>query len=112
MCFQWSREERTGVFGVPAAHNLVKNLVKFCSRSWPWRSRSHLGALVQTGPIGGVCHKNAATLLAPQGRRLIARDSFFIQVKIRTEPFFEFAGDGVDWLRQMRLPYFPVVAKT
>ena len=24
MCFQWSREERTGVFGVPAAHNLVK----------------------------------------------------------------------------------------
>jgi hypothetical protein len=20
MCFQWSREERTGVFGVPAAH--------------------------------------------------------------------------------------------
>jgi hypothetical protein len=29
MCFQWSREERTGVFGIPAAHNLVKNLVKF-----------------------------------------------------------------------------------
>jgi hypothetical protein len=39
MCFQWSREERTGGFGVPAAHNLVKNLVKFCSRSWPWRNR-------------------------------------------------------------------------
>jgi hypothetical protein len=39
MCFQWSREERTGVFGVPGAHNLVKNLVKFCSRSWPWRNR-------------------------------------------------------------------------
>jgi hypothetical protein len=50
-----------------------------------------------------------ATLLAPQGRRLIARESFFIQVKIRTAASFEFAGDGVDWLRQMRLPYFPVV---
>lgn len=43
MCFQWSREERTGVFGVPAARNSVKNSVKFCSRSWPWRSRSHIG---------------------------------------------------------------------
>ena len=39
MCFQWSIEERTGVFGAPAAHNLVKNLVKFCSRSRPWRNR-------------------------------------------------------------------------
>jgi hypothetical protein len=27
VCFQWSREERPGVFGVPEAHNLVKNLV-------------------------------------------------------------------------------------
>jgi hypothetical protein len=42
MCFQRSREERAGGFGAPAAHNSVKNLVKFCSRSWPWRSRSHI----------------------------------------------------------------------
>jgi hypothetical protein len=39
MCFQWSREERTGVYGAPVAHNLVKNLVKFCSRSRPWRNK-------------------------------------------------------------------------
>jgi hypothetical protein len=26
-------------FGVPAAQNLVK----FCSRSWPWKNRSHIG---------------------------------------------------------------------
>jgi hypothetical protein len=50
------------------------------------------------------------TLLYRKGKRLIARDSFFAQVKTHTVAHFEFAGDGVDWLRQMRLPYFPVVA--
>ena len=49
------------------------------------------------------------TLLVRDGRRLLARESFFVQVKIQTAARFEFAGDGIDWLRQMRLPYFPVV---
>jgi len=30
------------VFGVPGAHNSVKNLVKFCSRSWSWKNRVHV----------------------------------------------------------------------
>lgn len=51
-----------------------------------------------------------ATLLYREGKRLIARDSFFAQVKTHTAAYFEFAGDGLDWLRQMQLPYFPVVA--
>jgi hypothetical protein len=50
------------------------------------------------------------TLLYRKGKRLIARDSFFAQVKTHTAAHFDFAGDGIDWLRQMRLPYFPVVA--
>jgi hypothetical protein len=49
------------------------------------------------------------TLLYRDGKRLLARESFFVQVKTQTAARFEFVGDGIDWLRQMRLPYFPVV---
>ena len=49
------------------------------------------------------------TLLYRDGKRLLARESFSAQVKIQTAARFEFAGDGIDWLRQMQLPYFPVV---
>ena len=50
MCFQRSRDERTGAFGVPGAHNLTK----FCSRSWPWKSRpiSESSRLTSLLPMG------------------------------------------------------------
>jgi hypothetical protein len=63
MCFQWSREERTGVFGVPVAHNLVKNLVK----SVPDHGRG--GAVSHTGIF-------AASSLFSNRLRLLSRQEF------------------------------------
>lgn len=51
-----------------------------------------------------------ATLLRKHEKSLVAEDSFVVQVKTYTAPFFKFRGDGVRWLRQLSLPYFPVVA--
>lgn len=51
-----------------------------------------------------------ATLIRENGKTLDAEDSFVVQVKTHTSARFPFAGDGIKWLRQLRLPYFPVVA--
>lgn len=51
-----------------------------------------------------------ATLLRREGLSLIAEDSFLIQVKTHTAASFVFKGDGIDWLRHLRLPYFPTIA--
>lgn len=50
-----------------------------------------------------------ATLTSKKDKVLIAEDSFVVQVKIHTSPIFKFAGDGVEWLTSLKLPYFPVV---
>jgi len=52
-----------------------------------------------------------ATLFRREGPVLTAEDSFYVQVKTYTAAKFEFKGNGVEWLRQLRLPYFPLVAK-
>lgn len=49
------------------------------------------------------------TLLRQSGRVMIAEQSCMIQVKIRTAARFEIRGDGINWLRQLLLPYFPLV---
>ena len=51
-----------------------------------------------------------ATLLRREGRCFVAKDSIVIQVKTHTAARFAFKGDGIRWLRQLRLPYFPMVA--
>ncbi|MAT70110.1 MAG: hypothetical protein CMJ58_11385 [Planctomycetaceae bacterium] len=51
-----------------------------------------------------------ATLLKSDRKVLLACDSFVVQVKTHTSPFFEFVGDGIRWLKGLRIPYFPVVA--
>lgn len=51
-----------------------------------------------------------ATLLRQTGKALTANDSFFVQVKTHTSASFTFVGDGIEWLRSLRLPYFPLVA--
>ena len=50
-----------------------------------------------------------ATLLRSAGKCMIAENSFWAQVKIRTAAHFLIEGDGVNWLRQLKIPYFPVV---
>ena len=50
-----------------------------------------------------------ATLLRRTGKALTASDSFFVQVKTRTSATFRFVGDGIEWVRSLRLPYFPLV---
>ena len=35
---------------MPAAHDSVKNLVKFCSRSWQWMSRTNIGIFAPQFP--------------------------------------------------------------
>ena len=50
-----------------------------------------------------------ATLLRRDGRCFVAEDSFVTQVKTHTAARFEFQGVGIRWLRQLRLPYFPMV---
>jgi hypothetical protein len=49
------------------------------------------------------------TLIRKEGKALVAEDSFLVQVKVATSPIFSFSGDGVNWLRNLKLPYFPVV---
>jgi len=51
-----------------------------------------------------------ATLIQRNGKTLEAEDSFVVQVKTHTAARFSFAGDGIKWLCQLQLPYFPVVA--
>jgi hypothetical protein len=50
------------------------------------------------------------TLLRREGRTLVAAASFVVQVKTYTAPHFTFVGDGVRWLKELELPYFPMVA--
>lgn len=49
------------------------------------------------------------TLICREGRVLVAKNSFITQVKIASSPEFLIQGDGVEWLRNLQLPYFPVV---
>ena len=48
------------------------------------------------------------TLLRRNGRVFSASRSFVVQIKTHTTATFSFAGDGIDWLRNLKLPYFPV----
>ncbi|KPM47608.1 hypothetical protein [Jiulongibacter sediminis] len=48
------------------------------------------------------------TLLRKNGRVYSAEDSFIAQVKVNTSPVFSFEGEGVDWLKNLKLPYFPI----
>lgn len=49
------------------------------------------------------------TLIRREGRCLVAEDSFNIQIKTHSSAKFAFEGDGVAWLKRLRLPYFPLV---
>lgn len=51
-----------------------------------------------------------ATLIRRDGLSLIAEDSFLVQVKTHTAANFEFAGEGINWLRKLSLPYFPLIS--
>ena len=50
-----------------------------------------------------------ATLISRSGRAYSAGDSFLVQVKIHTAASFVFKGEGVEWLRNLHIPYFPLV---
>ena len=50
-----------------------------------------------------------ATLLRRAGKVYVAEESFFVQIKTASSANFTIAGDGIQWLRQLALPYFPVV---
>lgn len=50
------------------------------------------------------------TLIRRAKRVYVAEDSFCVQIKTRTSANFPLSGDGVKWLRELDLPYFPVVA--
>lgn len=47
-----------------------------------------------------------ATIIRREGRRLLAEDSFFVQVKSASERKCEFRDEALDWLRALKLPYF------
>lgn len=49
------------------------------------------------------------TLIRRTGRVYVAEDSFCVQIKTRTSANFPLSGDGIKWLRELSLPYFPVV---
>jgi hypothetical protein len=49
------------------------------------------------------------TLIRHEGSVLIAEDSFGVQIKTHTAARFTVKGEGVRWLRELKLPYFPVV---
>ncbi|WP_236979688.1 hypothetical protein [Membranihabitans maritimus] len=49
------------------------------------------------------------TLLKRTGKIYSAQDSFVAQIKIQSSPRFEFSGEGVNWLKSLRLPYFPII---
>jgi hypothetical protein len=48
------------------------------------------------------------TLLRKNGKVLSAENSFVAQIKIQSSPVFQFSGEGVEWLRNLELPYFPI----
>jgi len=50
------------------------------------------------------------TLLRRNGKVYVAEDSLAVQIKTRTSANFPFNGDGIRWIRELNLPYFPVVA--
>lgn len=50
------------------------------------------------------------TLIRKIGKVYVAEDSFAVQIKTRTSADFHFSGDGIRWLRELDLPYFPAVA--
>ncbi len=49
------------------------------------------------------------TIMQKNGKVLSTGDSFVAQIKTHTAATFSFAGEGIDWLRNMKLPYFPIV---
>lgn len=50
------------------------------------------------------------TLIRKSGRVYAAEESFAVQIKTHTSANFHFSGEGLRWLRELDLPYFPVVA--
>jgi hypothetical protein len=50
------------------------------------------------------------TLIRKSGNVYVAEDSFFVQIKTHTSANFHFSGEGLRWLSELDLPYFPVVA--
>ncbi len=48
------------------------------------------------------------TLLKKNGKVYSAQDSFVAQIKIQSSPVFQFSGEGIEWLKSLRLPYFPI----
>jgi hypothetical protein len=50
------------------------------------------------------------TLIRKSGKVFVAEDAFAVQIKTRTAADFEVAGQGMDWFRELDLPYFPIVA--
>lgn len=49
------------------------------------------------------------TLIRRTGSVYVAEDSFCVQIKTRTSANFPISGGGIKWLRELSLPYFPVV---
>ncbi len=50
------------------------------------------------------------TLMRRSGKVYVAENSFAVQIKTRTSADFPLYGDGIRWLRELDMPYFPVVA--
>jgi hypothetical protein len=50
------------------------------------------------------------TLLRRTGKVFVAERNFAVQVKTSTAAEFPFSGDGIRWLRELEIPYFPLVA--
>lgn len=50
------------------------------------------------------------TLIKKDGKTYLAEDSFAVQIKTVSSPTFSFSGNGIEWLRNLEIPYFPVVA--
>ena len=49
------------------------------------------------------------TLIKKDGRTYLAEDSFAVQIKTVSSPVFSFSGNGVEWLKNLKTPYFPVI---
>lgn len=47
-----------------------------------------------------------ATLMRRDGRRLLAEESFVVQVKASSVRTIEFKGEALDWLRALSLPFY------
>ncbi len=46
------------------------------------------------------------TLIRRVGRRLLAEDSFWVQIKAASQRSIEFKNEALDWLRSLRLPFY------